>query len=911
MLAEKARVRGFLSPSSSSPREEKSAKPSSIEISAPLAIGEISNSPSQALLPPTEIDSKDFASKKIRSASTDMVGGRSMMSSLGSWASGFSRSSRKSSTSETTTTTAPKDEKSVKKNFVQSLAKSITFPSPRLRLAGKQRGNTPAKYEITVEHREPNEDPVSPVEETPLTPEKPEPEAVTSLSESDKVETTVRISPTGPTVSASKSFTGRPYRGTLASTRAYGSADAKSGNKDEEDKVDETSSLMSKTEEEKKPSFSQSSSFSYIRPNTNFASVPSSRSLSFAKKPTLPPNKPMVFANKLSETTKVDEKSLSSSIKSPSDSKDSNITPATTSLSSFTRATPIIPIPLTTTTKSATLPAKSQLFSVPSTTSASKLSTVLTSTTTTTTPSVTTTTTSTTTAAKSVTTPSSFTNTATSKSPDTTDSKPDKTFLTPTSSSSMSSFKPEPTVKTSLTKTSTLPSSLSTAGDGPLKLPKSSTLPTVQAGRPLISRPILQAATSSAASLISKAPSTGVSQSSILSGNNKAERLTKDRTSRGVVFCDPITLPSPTNPNTPPIIHQPPTSGSTSPSSTTAEVTRGAIAPPTATTIKSQLPATTVITPTWSVVAPPKPDAVVCRIDDSDAGSEAPSSPEHSEPKSLSGLSKLKSKLMREGKKSKEPGSLSPTSSVKSLEAPPRPERGRLRSLDISGPILQSTVDSKMHLVPVCRSGDAEPLPAIPEVSTSAHPTPLKETGTKVKAKAPPPPVDVKPISSLKEEAKPSSSGSPVSWRSKDKRENEDKKPSSENINSSPTKSSRRPASIATTRPSRPTSRPPQPPPPRPLGGDHSSPKEPLYDTVRESSCEKEVVLEKAAPPLPPPRPKSLIGTSSKPKIEKFESPFTSPQEFVTPTSSPLFSRKSPDTVSTTSSSEGDLVRFR
>jgi hypothetical protein len=93
-------------------------------------------------------------------------------------------------------------------------------------LAGKQRGNTPAKYEITVEHREPNEDIASPVEETPLTPDKPEAEPVTSSptqrdapSVPDKVETTVRMSPTGPTVSASKSFTARPYRGTLSSTR--------------------------------------------------------------------------------------------------------------------------------------------------------------------------------------------------------------------------------------------------------------------------------------------------------------------------------------------------------------------------------------------------------------------------------------------------------------------------------------------------------------------------------------------------------------------------------------------------------------------------------------------------------------------------------------------------------------------
>jgi len=224
MLAEKARVRGLLSSTTTSPVDGKTRKPTSIEISAPLAIGEVSNSPSQALLPPAEgaNEEKDPASKKLRSSSTtDLGGGRSMMSSLGSWASGFSRSSRKSSTSETTTTKDEKTPTSAKKNFVQSLAKSISFPSPRLRLAGKQRGNTPAKYEITVEHREPNEDLVSPVEETPLSPDKPEIEAVTSptVTEGEKLETTVRLSPTGTTVSASKSFTARPYRGTLASTR--------------------------------------------------------------------------------------------------------------------------------------------------------------------------------------------------------------------------------------------------------------------------------------------------------------------------------------------------------------------------------------------------------------------------------------------------------------------------------------------------------------------------------------------------------------------------------------------------------------------------------------------------------------------------------------------------------------------
>ena len=247
---------------------------------------------------------------------------------------------------------------------------------------------------------------------------------------------------------------------------------------------------------------------------------------------------------------------------------------------------------------------------------------------------------------------------------------------------------------------------------------------------------------------------------------------------------------------------------------------------------------------------------------------------------------------------------MSPTSSVRSLEAPPRPERGRLRSLEISGPILQSTVDSKLNLVPVCRSNDVvEPLPAIAESKQEA--AVLKDTGAKVKAKAPQPPALIKPLTLLKDEVKPSSL---VSWRSKDKPD-QSVVAAPESSNSSPTKSSRRPASIATTRPSRPTSRPPQPPPPRPLGSEATNPKEPLYDTVRESSNERDFTEKpKQQPPPPPPRPKSLISGPTKAKPEHFESPFTSPQEFVTPTSSPLFSRKSPDTVSTASSSEGDLV---
>merc|ERR1719509_463614 len=75
--------------------------------------------------------------------------------------------------------------------------------------------------------------------------------------------------------------------------------------------------------------------------------------------------------------------------------------------------------------------------------------------------------------------------------------------------------------------------------------------------RPLISKPIFQNATPNATSVIAKAPSTGISQSSILATNKEKEqdpfKPPKEK-GRRAVFCDPITLPSPTSPNNPPII---------------------------------------------------------------------------------------------------------------------------------------------------------------------------------------------------------------------------------------------------------------------------------------------------------------------------------------------------------------------
>jgi len=82
-----------------------------------------------------------------------------------------------------------------------------------------------------------------------------------------------------------------------------------------------------------------------------------------------------------------------------------------------------------------------------------------------------------------------------------------------------------------------------------------------------------------------------------------------------------------------------------------------------------------------SVVTLPKPDNVVCRIDDY---SDTEDSPDVNEKL----ISKIRSRLKKKNK------DLSPTSSS-SLD------RGRFRNLEISGPILQTSLDTKMNLVPV------------------------------------------------------------------------------------------------------------------------------------------------------------------------------------------------------------------
>ena len=636
--------------------------------------------------------------------------------------------------------------------------------------------------------------------------------------------------------------------------------------------------------------------------------------------------------------------------------------------------------------------------------------------------------------------------------------------LTTTSASTVVSVEPLSDKQMPLTKTTTVPTSLSTIGRKSQSLPKSSTLPAVQASRPLIGKPILQTATPSAASLIERAPSTGVSQSSILGGSNKAGK--GDRSSRGVVFCDPLTLPSPTNPNNPPIIHQQSSTSANIPtptqsSVTTVSATQMGISQPTAaqpqkvitspivsenngdTATTVLLPNTTTVdfTPTWKTE--PKPlsaDAIVCNIDDGkgqkigekflssgtssnkDASIASPDSDKGSE-KSLGQFSKFKSKLAsvkrtptaerhkleKYDKNADDTRSLSPTSSLRSFDGPPRvPERGNLRNLQISNPILQTAVDIKTNLVPVRRASEdiANPL-AGPLMSASISPTPPARVsiGTsgltpynlpsdsavslngprtdnyvRTKGKAPQPPpqrkIDVGSTSSnsplnlnvslkaagssnlAKEDTVDGKSDNKslftnISRRLSNKTKHSERRdsapeacisshlmttvvpnsPSTSSISSQSTtdckntntnkfgfpttaatddkassklySSSRtkRPASIATTRPVRPTA----PPPPRPPNNSRAqnSPTRSDTSSVASSTCSINTTGSKTEPIYDTIRENPL---EEKAEATSITSPLS--EEFVTPTSSPILTRRNSDTISTGSSTDGcDLMK--
>ena len=335
--------------------------------------------------------------------------------------------------------------------------------------------------------------------------------------------------------------------------------------------------------------------------------------------------------------------------------------------------------------------------------------------------------------------------------------------------------------------------------------------------------------------------------------------------------------------------------------------------------------------------------------------------------------------------------SLSPTSSLQSFDGPPKHEKGNLRSLQISNPILQNAVDIKTSLVPVClpndgfvsnqysdsnRSAIVSPAPAC--VNTTGTPTlsvrsdnstgsnlSKTESFAKHKGKAPQPPKSSKIITSITSDSSNFSSKS-ISTESRKKDDNNktlltnisrrlsnrskhserrDSAPEastavSTTVPSSPSVSSiikpsadskilstdikglasstniktsaheidkhgqcsksRRPASIATTRPVRPTAPPPRPP---------SSTRSQISPTRSEtSSISSNTSLTTASQ-----RSEPIYHTiRENPLEEKNETlSITSPlsDDFVTPTSSPIITRRNSDTLSTSSSTDGgDLM---
>ena len=599
-----------------------------------------------------------------------------------------------------------------------------------------------------------------------------------------------------------------------------------------------------------------------------------------------------------------------------------------------------------------------------------------------------------------------------------------------------------------LTKTTTIPT-LSNIGSNSVSLTKSSTLPVAGSARPLISKPIFQTATPSAASLIERAPSTGVSQSSIL----KSNKTGKPEKSSRVVFCESLTLPSPTNPNNPPIIHQQSSTSSSLQTSAQSSLNTVLAAEKVVIPHKAAQPqksiativpengenATTVVlpnnttvdfTPTWKTEPKPLPsDAFVCNIDDfkvqrttekhfplfnsngnnnKDVCISSPDSDKGSE-KAMGQFSKFKTKLANvkrtpTGERHKYERSaydlknLSPTSSLRSLDGPPKlVEKGNLRSLQISNPILQTTVDIKTSLVPVRRASDDLMTHTLTEYlrSTSISPAPSKISASnsvlssqntiinsvipnisksdniiKSKGKAPQPPqrkaetsaFDLKTLDSVLKGSSTCNAFdgkdnknllSSLSLRLSNKGRHSERRDSAPEtcttnlaiVPNSPSVSSisitsnvdtkilnaskaelpidtenktskykverqpqssksKRPASIATTRPVRPTA----PPPPRPLNGVRAqvsptrsdtgsvasstssistttgnSRVEPIYDTIRENPLEEKAEATSITSPLS--------------------------DDFVTPTSSPILTRRNSDTVSTGSSTDGgDLM---
>ena len=465
--------------------------------------------------------------------------------------------------------------------------------------------------------------------------------------------------------------------------------------------------------------------------------------------------------------------------------------------------------------------------------------------------------------------------------------------------------------------------------------------------KPVISRPILQTATPTAASLIAKAPSTGVSQSSILSGKEKESDPFKPPKERGrrAVFCDPITLPSPTSPNNPPIIHQP-----------TGPQVPGPKEVPTSPPPDPARYSEAIITPIWSTQSAPAP----CQVEECDLGGQSPT-----KQADKSTLSKLISNVKRTPSMSGQKKSKDETESLsRKTSRAGKIDRSSLRNLEISSPVLQSEVDAaRLHLVPVSRSQEESrlspdksqppPVPLRGESNTNSlnKNTAPRQGSPSTKRQAPKPPpakplrspdaINSKAVSSTATKPASSSKIDDITIKSKPKYQpfsssaqqrtsaqtassiwesgsssgtsKRPPKPSSSDDSLDSKKDAnapasltrqKRPVSIATSKPNRPTAPPPKPPPSSRGSSGSASPDDSIMLLNTRTGVKSAGFV---TAPLATNEP--IYDTITEEPEAAAKDP--SGDEFETPLGSPVLTKKSPDTLSTCSSGEEDLMKER
>lgn len=933
-------------------RRSKSRPPSRLnidtkDISGPVSVettNSLSSSPTHALLPRSNTQTSEISASTAQLPSSELSSdskrpGRfssSMLTGLGSIARRKSQGSKEDSLYESppdsltesceSKVNSPSSYKSRTSNLLKSLNKSISFPSsfpsPKFRSAIKSSSDTNNKYEVKIEPRK--QEDISPAEPSNV-------ESITMQdgklppSYEEAVEQDVGSNALPPTssptqvkplqaVQASTSFStflNKPAPGraaTLPNSMSLGLVPV--------EKVETRVVLESKSPTVQSPpsqvitdfrnnpklAFPHSSSFSSQAKKKFETSIPGSVSASSIttnrQAPAVlktyepswkkPPN-PNSYINRNATAANEPIPSPFTSNVQPLQSPFFKKTSTTTSV--FTRPS---------TVNTVTVSPFSQTSSQPSTSTISTLSSN--------TPKPTTVVSPPNPTSSIASTLASTSNKISSSSPSS--SLTSKPLTVPSSTKPVSSTV-ESTVKAVSPVASEKPSSSSTIA--PFKSTSNTTTPTATV-RPLISKPILQNTTPNAASLIAKAPSTGVSQSSILATKEKEcdpFKPPRDK-ARRAVFCDPITLPSPTSPNNPPIIHQPH-------SNTDESVGK-------------------IITPTWSTQPPAvATQAQVCRIDDtpSKTSVEAKKEKVTPDPADKSSFSKLISNVKRTpsltvadrsaSKEKEKPGKYN------SLPRKSKIDRSSLRNLEISNPILQTEVEHKSDLLPVCRSPDSvsseTSLQSTLAPSTALNPQDgsPRHGSPSMKRPAPPPPMKSNSPCESSESSKDKSpeknkSKYNLPWRSKSNKTAESipdasvhKVSSSDDIQGykkpesymSGSMRQRRPASIATSKPIRPNAPPPKPPPSRNNSKETSPEDIYIYDDAYAVRGRAPLAdIKESVSPIP-----------SEPIYDTIkEVPDTvdavSPEEFVTPVGSPTLPKKSPDTISTGSSAaEEDLMK--